>query len=299
MMQEQFPAEVDFQTEHTAMEFQGNALTCTTFGGTSAIEPMLHRLGKYWQLSKRFLWYNMRGQTASVESMAQSLELQGTCLEEYCPYLVDPNYPYAVIDLYAPPNSDAWHDAKTRLPKGIKPVRITTGKEGVMRSLAQGSAVTFIKMLGGGLEHCAAIIGYNAFGVKVHDSGNNIYYQPWTDLASGGNITQLYRWTGLPLVPHPDYIEGDTPTLINGVLSLPKVMVYVGYPNPSLNFKNVQFQIVERGTITSGNEDVQDIVFWHSTRETLYLPKLIDGSTILHNVKMIKPTATLISAEEA
>ena len=297
MIQEQFPAEVDFQTQYTRLENQGNALSCTTFGLTSALEAMLHRLGKYEQLSPRFLWYNMRGLNPSVLSAAQVLETFGTCLDEYCPYRVEEDYPFNVIGVYDMPSSQAWADAKTRLPKGIKPALITTGKEGVMRALSQGSAITAIKV-GGPVEHCIAIIGYNAFGVKVHDSGNNIYFQPWSDLESGGVITQLYRWTGLQLVPHPDYIEGDVPTLMNGVLSLPKAMVYVGYPEPSLHFKNVKLQMVKQGWISSGHEDVQDIVFWHSPRLTLYVPKLIVDSTILHNVKIVGPTATLIEGEQ-
>lgn len=298
MIQEQFPVEVDFQTEHTRLEFQGNALSCTTFGGTSALEAILHRLGQYVQLSPRFIWFNMRGYGVSVEGMADALEREGTCLDEYCPYLVEPVFPYNVVGVYDPPTSDAWSDAKTRLPKGIKPARITTGKEGVMRALSQGSAITLIKV-GGPVEHCAAIIGYNSFGIKVHDSGLNIYWQPWSDIEAGGNVTQLWRWTGLPLVPHPDYIEGDTPTLVDGVLSLPKVMVYVGFPDPSLHFKNVQFQMVKRGLLTSDCDDVQDIVFWHSKKLTLFLPKLILDGVELRNVKIVGPTATLISAEEA
>ena len=298
MIQEQFPESVDFQTEHTRMENQGNALTCTTFGLTSPLEAMLHRLGKYVQLSPRFIWYNMRGVTPSVASAAQALETHGTCLDEYCPYVTEPDFPFNPVGLYDPPTSDAWHDAKTRLPKGVKPVLITTGKHGVMRALSQGSAITAIKV-GGPTEHCVAIIGYSGWGVKVHDSGNNIYWLPWADLESGGTITQLYRWTGLPLVPHPDYIKGDTPTLIGGVLSLPKVMVYVGFPEPSLYFQNVRLRMVSQGWLSSGNDDVQDIVFWHSRKLTLYVPELIVDSTILTNVKIVGPTATVIELEAA
>lgn len=296
MIQEQFPIEVDYQTEHTRLEFQGNALTCTTFGVTSALEAMLHRIGQYVQLSPRFLWYNMRGQNASVEVVATTLEKEGVCLDEYCHYTVDSDYPYNVIGVYEPPNSDAWHDAKTRLPKGIKPIRIA-GKESAMRALSQGSALTAIKV-GGPVEHCVAIIGYNAFGIKVHDSGNNIYFQPWSDLEGGGNITQLYRWAGLPLAQHHDYIEGDTPTLIDGVLSLPKVMVYIGYPEPSIYFKNVRLQMVNTGWLTRDNDDVQDIVFWHSRKLTLYVPKLIVNGVEMLNVKIVGPTATLIEGEQ-
>ena len=297
MIQEQFPVEVDYQTEHTRMEFQGNALTCRAFGVLSAIEAILHRAGQFVQLSPRFLWYNMRGRSGDVMGAAEALEAQGVCLDEYCPYLVEPDFPYNVIGLYDAPTSDAWADAKTRLPKGIIPKLITTGKEGVMRALSQGSSLTIIKVLGPSVEHCPAIVGYNAFGVKVHDSGNNIYYQPWSDLLNGV-ITQLWRWEGLSLVPHPDYIEGDVPSLIDGVLSLPKAMVYVGFPNPSIHFKNVVLQMVKPGWLTQDNEDVQDIVFWHSAKMTLYIPKLLKDGVLMRNVKIVGPTATLISGEQ-
>ena len=300
MIQEQFPAEVDYQTEWTRLENQGNVISCTTFGVTSALECILARAGNPMQLSPKFLWYYMQPiNTLSVQTVADTLERVGTCLDSLHPYLVEPDYPFNVIGLLDPPSLEALEDAKTRLPKGIKPVLIASGKEGVMRALCQGSALTIIKILGGSLEHCTAIIGYNAFGVKIHDSGNNIYYQPWSDLDPGGNITQLYRWEGLPLVPHPDYIEGDIPTLIGGVLSLPKAMIYVGFPEPSIYFKNIHLRITSTGQMTSGNDDVQDIVFWHSRKLTLYIPKLIVDSTILKNVKMVKPIGSVISVEEA
>jgi len=297
VIQEQFPESVDFQTEHTRLEMQGNALTCTAFGVTSALEAILHRSGKFVQLSPRFLWWLVRGQNPSVEVNAAAIENEGICLEDFCPYITSPNYPYEVIGLYAPPAGVAWEDAKTRLPKGIKPRRIA-GKESVMRALSQGSALTIIKVLGGSIEHCCAVIGYNSFGIKVHDSGNNIYYQPWADLEMGGNVTQIYRWYGLPLVPDLDYVEGDLPTLANDVLSVPRAMCYVGWPQPSLWFKNLQLKISSVESMSSGNDDVRDFVFWHSGKLTLYIPKLIAGGKVLENVKLVKPTGTLISAEE-
>jgi len=296
MIQEQFPAEVDFQTEHTRLENQGNALSCTTFGGTSSIETILHRQGKYWQLSTRFIWYNMRGSNPSVESMARALEYYGVCLDEYCPYRTEPDFPFNPIGLYDPPTSDAWNDAKTRLPKGIKPVAIS-GKEQVMRWLSRGSALVAIK-IGGPTEHCVAIIGYNSFGVKVHDSGNNIYYQPWSDLDYGGCITQLYRWEGIELIPHPDYISGDLPTLDGDILSLPKARVYVGWPEPSLFFQNIILKMVDFGTTTYDNRDIDDEIVWHSPQLTLSVPKMVINGEVKNKVKIVGPTATAISLEQ-
>jgi hypothetical protein len=291
MIKEQLPLAVDYQTPYTRLEVQGNAESCTTFGGTSAIEVILHRLAKYWQLSTRFVWYNMRGGNIGVEGMAAAIEREGVCLDEYCPYVVEPSWPYNVIGIYDTPSSTAWKDAKTRLPKGVKPVRIA-GKEAAMRALAQGSALTAVKVLSGGLEHCVAIIGYNSFGVKVHDSGMNIYYQPWADLEGGGSITQLYRWEGLELVPHPDYIEGTIPTLANGVVILPKVMVYVGFPEPSLHLEDVRLRLLDNSVITSDNAEIKEYILWHNQLSTLTLPKLNKDGKILYNVKIVMPATT-------
>lgn len=290
MIQERFPSAVDYQTEHTRLENQGNALSCTAFGGTSAWEAMLHRLGKPWQLAARFIWYNMRGSNPSVESMARALEYYGVCLDEYCPYRTEPDFPYNPIGLYDAPNSDAWHDAKTRLPKGIKPVYIA-GKEQVMRWLARGSALTAIK-IGGPTEHCVAIIGYNEFGVKVHDSGNNIYWQPWSDLESGGCITQLYRWEGLELVPHPDYVEGDLPTFQDGALTLAKLRVQYAFPQPSEVYSNVEVHFAD-GDSGNPHADHPDVIgdeaVWNSMRLRLSLPKLVYNGQIYHNVLIENP----------
>lgn len=238
----------------------------------------------------------MRGTNPSVESMARALEYYGVCLDEYCTYRTEPDFPFNPIGLYDPPTSEAWNDAKTRLPKGIKPVAIN-GKEQVMRWLARGSALVAIK-IGGPTEHCVAIIGYNSFGVKVHDSGNNIYYQPWSDLEPGGSITQLYRWDGIELIPHPDYIEGDLPTLEGNILSLPKARVYVGWPEPSLFFQNIILKMVDFGTATYDNKDIDDDVVWHSPQLTLSLPKLVVNGEVKNKVKIVGPTATAISLEQ-
>lgn len=300
MIQEQFPAEVDYQTENTRMEFQGNALSCTTFGGTSSLEAILHRQGKFWQLSPRFLWYNMRGSNPGVESMARALEYYGTCLDEYCPYRVDSEFPYNSIGLYDPPNSDAWHDAKTRLPKGIKPIAIS-GKEQAMRWLARGSALVAIK-IGGPTEHCVAIIGYNSFGVKVHDSGNNVYFQPWSDLETGGCITQLYRWSGVELVPHPDYVRGDLPTFQDGKLTLPKLRVSYQFPRPSEVYLNVEVHFTDgdSGDPQPDNPEVfGDECVWSSTRLRLSLPELVYNGMVYHNVLVEKPRVEIAKWELA
>ena len=295
MQQEQFPIEVDYQTEHTRLELQGNEITCTTFGTTSAWEAMLARLGIYTQLAPRFIWWCMRGRTLSVQSVVDVVEQNGVCLDSLHPYTTEPFYPYNPIGLNTSPSLAAFEDAKTRLPKGIKPVRIS-GKEQCMRWLARGSALTFVKVLPGGAEHCMAGIGYNSYGLKIHDSGNNIYYHAWEDL--GTVITQVYRWEGFPLVPHPDYIEGDIPEINGSVFTVPKCQVYTNWQTPIMNFKNITFNLIDRGVISDNQPDIKDDVFWHSGHFTLTLPKLIIDGIMKYRVTMVNPIATLVSAEE-
>lgn len=252
---------------------------------------MLQRLGQPINLSARFIWWNLRGQDKSIDSAAQALRINGCCVEALCPYDLE--------RLETVPSVAAFQDAWQRSFRDLRPVGIA-GVEGVKRAIGQGAAITF-KMGSPGSEHISCIDGYDEEGVQIWDS-NSItpgITMPWSDVESGGRITQMCRWAGIPLVPHPDYVEGDISTLIDGVLSLPKLLLWVGWnANPkSISGRNVKFQMIDRGRITSGNEDVRDVVFWHSGEFTLYLPKLIDGSTILHNVKIVKPVATLIEAE--
>ncbi len=293
MIQEQFPAAASLRTQWAQWRDQGDVLSCSAQGPANALSTMLQRsTGTDINLSARFLWWNLRGKEKSIDSAALTLQSVGTCLDSLCLYDI------ALLD--SMPEYAAWQDAKARLPQfsRLRAIPIA-GAEGVKRAIGQGSAITF--KMGDSSEHISCIDGYNADGVEIWDS-NSIkpsITMPWSDLEGGGRITQLRRWAGIPLVPHADYVEGDVPTLIGGVLSLPKAMVYVGFPEPSIWFKNIKLNITDTGRMTSGNDDVRDIVFWHSLQATLYIPKLIVDSKILHGVKMEKPLGTLISAEEA
>jgi hypothetical protein len=243
-------------------------------------------------LSARFIWWNLRGQEKSLDSAAQVIKANGCCLDSLCPY--DP----ALLDV--PPSAEAFDDARNHQFRDLRTIPIA-GVEGVKRAIGQGSTVPF-KMGSVGSEHASCIDGYDEHGVQIWDSNSIIpnISMPWSDLEGGGRITQLRRWAGIPMVPHPDYIEGDVPSLIDGILSLPKLLLWIGWGSEpkSIKAQNVKFQILDRGRITSGHEDVRDTVFWHSGEFTLYIPKLIDGSTILHNVKMVRPAATFISGEQ-
>ena len=291
VIQEQFPPALALRTAQALVRDQRPINACTMFGPISCIDTILQRAGQPVNLSTRLPWYNLRGQPKGIEQTARSLATTGTCLESLCPWVPS--------EVDTPPTDAAWQDAKTRVFRDLKAVLITTGIEGVKRALGQGSPVAFTVRNAGSTEHTSCIDGYNEYGAEVWDSIAFAYTLPWASFTNG-HVTQLYRWQGLPLVPHPDYVEGDTPTLIDGVLSLPKALVWIGWDSEpkSIRFKNVRLAMVNQGRITSGNSDVQDLVFWHSGRATLYLPKLIVGSTILHNVTIVGPTATLISAEE-
>lgn len=291
MIQEQFPASLSLRTAHALSRDQRPVNACTVFGPIACIDTILQRAGQAVNLSTRFVWYSLRGQTKGIEQTARSLAINSTCLESLCPY--DPT------QLDTPPSDAAWQDARSRVFRDLKAVLITSGIEGVKRALGQGSPVAFTVRNADSTEHTSCIDGYNEQGAEVWDSISFSYTLPWASFTNG-HVTQLYKWQGLPLVPHKDYIEGDVPALIGGVLSLPKVLVWIGWNSDpkSLNFKNVRLQMVKRGWISSGNDDVQDIVFWHSKDLTLFVPKLIVDSTILHNVKIVGPTATLIEGEQ-
>lgn len=293
MIQEQFPESASLRTQWAMWRDQGTVQSCSGQGPANTLSLMLQRwLQRDINLSARFIWWNLRGKEKSIDSAAKVIRENGCCLDSLCPYDI------ALLD--TPPSPAALDDAKNRQFRDLRTIPIA-GVESVKRAICQGSAITF-KMGNPGSEHISCIDGYDEEGVHVWDS-NSItpaITMPWADVESGGRIKQMVRWAGIPLVPHPDYIEGDVPTLINGVLSLPKALVWIGWNSDpkSIVFKNVRLQMVKQGWISSGHEDVQDIVFWHSNDLTLYVPKLIVDSTILHNVKMVGPTATLIEGEQ-
>lgn len=173
MIREYFPPSVDFQTANTRPEFQGNLLSCSTFGVTSALEAMADKAGQPQQLSPRFLWYYIDKSKLSIETAVATVNRVGICKDELCPYVASLDPPYAVQDATEMPTLPALLDAQRSAIKLT--VKRVSGKEGVMRSLATGHALICNRVNPSGSEHVEAIIGYDELkGMKVHGSGASI-----------------------------------------------------------------------------------------------------------------------------
>lgn len=288
---EKFPVRASLRTRHAMLRNQGSLLTCLAFGPTSTLDTLLHRLGIPVNLSARFLLWNMRSGVNTIEGAFEAIETGGMCLDELCPY--------DVTRLGEMPSHAAFTDAKTRLPKGIRPISIA-GTEAMMRSIGQGSPMVFKMANGNGSEHVSCIDGYGPEGLHVLDSIGQELTMPMSAIESGGSIKQLYRIGGLPLIQHPDYIEGDLPSLRGGILTLPAVKVWRGweYDPRFLYFKNVVFRMLTCDPVEN-MPGVRDSVFWHSSEHRLYIPKMYIDDRLAFDVTITRPTAELISHEPA
>lgn len=297
MIAESFPAEVDFQTEHTRPEFQGAALSCTTFGATSALEAMAARVGQIQQLSPRFLWFYADKAKLSVETIVATVNRVGICRDELCPYVASLEAPYDVKDIDVMPDTAAWMDAqRTSIKMSVKRV---SSKEDVMRSLATGYTLISIRVNPSGSEHCEAIIGYDIDkGMKIHGSGASIYWEPWESIPL--TITQLWAITSCPWspVPHPDYVEGDLPTFANGVLTLPLLDVVMPYPQPWMHFCDVRVVFDSFGEISVNDMDISgSLPRWSTTRNSLSLPTVIYGGQRYTNISLTRPALKVLHYE--
>lgn len=288
MQQEAFPAAVDFQTANTRPEFQGNLLSCSTFGVTSALEAMADRAGDPQQLSPRFLWYYIDKARLSIETAVATVNRVGICKDELCPYVASLEPPYAVQDATEYPSLHALMDAQRSAIK-LEVERIA-GKEEVMRSLATGHAIISNRVNPSGTEHVEAIIGYDPLGVKVHGSGLSIYHETWGSL--GLVITQLWKITKCPWapVPHPDYVEGDLPTYAEGVLTLPQVDI-IGPDYSFTRYKNVKVVFDSLGELdtNSGSISWRSVASFNTNRNVLALPTLIYEGQRYNKVSLTKP----------
>lgn len=295
MIQEQLPDVVDFETPWTRTEVQGMPNTCQTFGITSALEAMLHRIGRNVQLSPRFLWWWSNGITRSIPTLIATANSTGICRDELCPYGLDP-YTGKVPNLDDIPSADAIQDAKVTLPGGLAVERIA-GREQAMREMAKGSALVVISA-GYASEHCEAIIGYDkAKGVKVHGSGGTIYWADWDWLDSAG---QLWYFSEVPFMKlqHADYIAATPPTFENGVLSIARARVYKGWPIPSAFVQNVQIKFINFGAIEADDPRVSgDEVVYFESANRLHLPSVIVGGALYRRVSLTGPVAEVLTAE--
>lgn len=290
---------------YTRMENQGSENTCLTFGSSSSLEAMRQRLGINENLSPRWIWYWANKYSLNVESIIRTINTMGICSDAVWPYLVENDWPFKVIGLDEPPSSEAFNDVPLTFPAnaGIEIKRIS-GKERIMREVARGSSLIIIKM-GITMDHCVAGIGYDdELGIEIHDSGNNIYYQPWEDLYNG-IVTQVWFYSKLPFpkVPSPEYIPADLPEFTpDGVLKLPILRVYTQWPEPSVLYKNVVVTFLEGDSgvpvVDDPNVDQDDgEPVWKSVRKVLTIPELIYNGTLVKQVCVTNPKVIINSYE--
>jgi hypothetical protein len=273
---ESFPQIVDFQTANTRLEFQGGIPSCTAFGMTSALEAMADRAGAPVQLSPRYLWFYCDKTHLSVES----------------------TYPYAVQNADEMPSLPALLDAQHTAIQ-VSTQRIA-GKVEAMRALATGHSLITIRLVNGSAEHCEAAIGYDADkGLKIIGSGLNIYFEPWDQLNS--EFTQLWALTGpYPLVPHPDYYEGDLPVFDGDrTLTMPFVDVVIPWPQPWARAADVKVYFDSFGTVTLSDPNVLGhIPRWANYRSVLTIPVLLCNGVRYTNVTLFKPSFQLLHYDD-
>jgi len=299
---EYFPQVVDFETTNTRKEFQGSVPSCTAFGVTSAIESILDRAGQSVQLSPRFVyWWELHSGSTflSVESAIAAINLMGVCEDSLCPYAVQNEFPYNVLDLDIAPDFAAIIDAQSRNLKGFAVQRIA-GKEDVMRALCNGSPLVTVRTLGSGSEHCECCIGYDSDkGLKILGSGNNIYFEPFDSLKNGA-ITQVFKFVQSPiqLSPHPEYSAGDLATWTGSELILPYADVTQPYPDPWFSVSDAVLKFTEFGQIDIDPDCNYWKPRWNTTRKTLTIPNLVFNGQIVKNVRLTNPSFQVVELHE-
>lgn len=302
MQQEILPNRFSMRNPHTRMENQGSENTCLTFGFSSSLEAMRQRLGINAQLSPRWIWYWANKYSLNVENILKTINSMGIASDLAWPYMVEEEYPFKVSGLDDPPNSVAYDSVRTTFPAlaNIEMKRVF-GKYRIMRELCRGSSLVLIKN-GITMEHCVAGIGYDIdLGVEIHDSGNNIYYQPWEDFDTNV-IQQVWFYSKLPFakVPADNYIPQSIPSFTKGVLELPLLRVFTKWGEPSVLYKNVIVHFLEGNSGLPETDDYnvdQDDpeALWKSERKILTIPELLYEGTYVKQVVVTDPKVQIIS----
>ena len=141
---------VDMRNNFTPIKDQGQLGACTVFAISSIYEYILKKSKqKNYDLSERFVYYNVRTKDGSIEDkgssvydVIESLEQEGICLEDFCPYNID-NY-------YKKPNIEAYEDAKNHIIKKAENVKI--------------KHLDFVSALSDGYPIAISLKIYNSFG---------------------------------------------------------------------------------------------------------------------------------------
>jgi hypothetical protein len=296
-IEEQFPFTVNYESNNTLQSNQADVNSCTKFGSINAIDCMSFRAGVNEHYSKRFQWYfRFTQSTLSVESAITQINQVGLALEQDDPYLVNPNPPYNLLNADAIPSHAAFMSANAR--KWTFEIKRISSKTEVKRALCQGSTLIIVRVFPGGAEHCEAVIGYDEVkGMRIHGSAGFCFWESWSSL--GLIITQVYRFvkSPFPFIPHPDYVAGTQSSLTDNILVLPTARIYVGWPTPSLYYKNIVFDLQDQGQVSYGTDMVDEII-WYSPTFTLQIPRITVNGVLKYNMKLKNPVALLLQAEE-
>lgn len=255
-------------------EFQGNVNSCIAFGVTSAIEALFARAGNPIQLSPRYLWYYMGQQGVSVQHAIDTINRVGLCEERFCPYIIE--------DLGIPPDFFAIQSAK-QLNIQVS-ISLIAGEEEMKRALATGNPLVTIRVLGGSIEHCEAVIGYDEDHAQVHGSGNTVYFDQFSA------FSQVHKLTvkSLPPTPVPDYIPPDIPefSFETRILKIPKLYVYPGFPLAGkfeIDAMGV-FMDDDYGQVVWNQPDIKDCsCIFNKPANRLTLYKVLVNGTLFEN----------------
>ena len=192
------------------LEFQGDLNSCLCFGWTSAFEALAARAGKPAQYSVGFLWrYRDPLAGSSITTYAAQINRMGLVLDQH----------YSYEDLLAdkPVPSVAWDNRI--FPK--VDTKLIAGRDEVMRAISTGHSIVSIRLIGGGDEHCEAIVGHHKdHGFLVHGSGNDLKWRGWDTI---DQFKQMHALSCdlFPPKAFEDYHEGDQPSFELGVLHFP------------------------------------------------------------------------------
>jgi hypothetical protein len=299
MIQEYIPPRTNY-LHVPRPENQGFLLSCTRFALTSALESLAAAAGESIQLSVRFLWYYTDKTKLSIESAVETINTIGTCLDSLCPYVVNPEAPYNIIDIDTPPSLAALLDAQSR--KFDVQIEAIAGKTEIMRALAQGSRLMINSIPGQFAEHAEAAIGYDIDkGVHIQGSGNTNYWEPWVSF-SNGIVTKVWAITKSPwpLIPHPDYIPESAPEFDGTTLKIPKGRVYKGWPTPSEHFINIKLRFSSFGTVKVNDPRVygREVIYFESAAR-LSLPVVFVNGVRYERVSLTGSVVEHVSAEPA
>lgn len=243
---------------------------CQTFGWTSALEALAARAGQAQQFSAGYLWLFRDDQAGNTpQTYAALINRIGL--------IPDALYSYEQALRNDLPNSAAWA-GRVRVKVSTK---LIAGFAAVMRAISTGHSIVTIRLIGGGVDHCECVIGYDKDkGFLVHGSGNDVTWWAWDTI---DQFTQMHAVTAdlWPCKPFDGYREADAATFEAGVLRLPEVTVRWPMLKPSVSATGVTMHFTKDDyVVTWDDEECQPECTYNASSDVLHMPRLelvIDG----------------------